>query len=350
MLAVTWADLWFRARQFAIAVVGVGLVLALALALSGLADGFHAEVADSLDAVGASSGVMASSAYGRVTAFAAFPEATTSAVAASPGVRRASALLFAPAQVARVAGRAGAQTVDLVGVQLGGLGDPAVVAGHALSGPGQVVVDAALGAAPGTVVTMGGHTYRVVGTVDGRTLTGGLPLVYLPLADAQLVVTGGQRLITAVVTAGTPAHVPAGLVVLTPPTVVTDTVGQLQSAVASIENTRWLMWIVAAAIVASMLYVAALERRRDFAVLKALGSSSTALFLSLVLEAVVVTLLATLLAEVLASALSAMFTQPVDITPDARLALPAIAVVVGILASISALRRVTGADPATAFG
>ena len=34
------------------------------------------------------------------------------------------------------------------------------------------------------------------------------------------------------------------------------------------------MWIVAAAIVASMLYVAALERKRDFAVLKALGSSS----------------------------------------------------------------------------
>ena len=36
----------------------------------------------------------------------------------------------------------------------------------------------------------------------------------------------------------------------------------------SIDNTRWLMWVVAAAIVASMLYVAALERKRDFAVLE----------------------------------------------------------------------------------
>ena len=45
MLAVTFADLWFRARQFLIAVVGVALVLGLALALSGLADGFYAEVA-----------------------------------------------------------------------------------------------------------------------------------------------------------------------------------------------------------------------------------------------------------------------------------------------------------------
>jgi putative ABC transport system permease protein len=144
--------------------------------------------------------------------------------------------------------------------------------------------------------------------------------------------------------------VPAGLVVLAPSTVVTSTVAQLQSAVQSIDNTRWLMWIVAAAIVASMLYVAALERKRDFAVLKALGSSSSALFASLVGEAVVVTLLATIVAEVLASLLTPMFAQPVDITPYARLVLPAIAVAVGILASITALRRVTGADPATAFG
>ena len=64
MLAVTFADLWFRARQFLIAVVGVGLVLALALGLSGLADGFHAEVASTVDSVGATSWVMAPSAQG----------------------------------------------------------------------------------------------------------------------------------------------------------------------------------------------------------------------------------------------------------------------------------------------
>jgi putative ABC transport system permease protein len=99
-----------------------------------------------------------------------------------------------------------------------------------------------------------------------------------------------------------------------------------------------------------MLYVAALERSRDFAVLKALGSSSRSLFLSLVLEAVVVTLLAAILGEVLATLLSPTFTQPVDITPDARLVLPLVAVLVGIVASVTALRRVTGADPAAAFG
>jgi putative ABC transport system permease protein len=132
--------------------------------------------------------------------------------------------------------------------------------------------------------------------------------------------------------------------------VSTATVGQLKTAAASINNTRWLMWTVAIIIVGSLLYVAALERRRDFAVLKALGSSSRALFASLVLESLVVTLVATAFAEVVANFLTALFTQPIDITASAYLTLPLIAVLVGVISSFSALRRVTSADPAGAFG
>ncbi len=349
MLAVTFADLWFRARQFLIAVVGVGLVLGLALALSGLADGFHAEVADTVGAVGAASWVMSGAAQGRVTAFAAFSAAEQHAVADEPGVRRASAVLFAPAQVVLVSGSNQPLTVNLFGVQRNGLGDPQVASGHPLTDADQVVVDSPV-ARLGSTLSLGGRRYDVVGTVDNRTMDGGVPLVYMTLPAVQHAVTGGKPLITAVATAGTPAAVPAGLVVLSPSTVVTDTVGQLRSGVQSIDNTRWLMWFVAAAIVASMLYVAALERKRDFAVLKALGASSRALFLSLVLEAVVVTLLAAILAEILASLLTRAFAQPVDISLDARLVLPLVAAVVGVVASVTALRRVTGVDPATAFG
>ncbi len=349
MLAVTFADLWFRARQFLIAVVGVGLVLALALGMSGLADGFHAEVASTVDAVGATSWVMAPAAQGRLTAFAAFPASNVAAVAREPGVRRASPVLFAPEQVVLGAGSTVPQTVNLMGVQPGGLGAPQVVAGHGLSGPGQAVVDSKVHAPVGSLLTLGGHPYQVVGVVDDRTMDGGIPIVYMPVATVQRAVTGGRPLITAVATSGTPTTAPAGLVVLAPSAVVTDTVSALGSAVTSIDNTRSLMWLIAAAIVASMLYVAALERKRDFAVLKALGSSSGTLFFSLVVEAVVVTLFAAVLAEILSLFMSPLFAQPIDITLDARLVLPLIAVTVGVIASISALRRVTAADPATAF-
>jgi putative ABC transport system permease protein len=209
--------------------------------------------------------------------------------------------MFAPSQVVQVDGSASPQTVNLVGVVPGGLGAPHVVSGHGLSGPGQAVVDSKVTTHLGSTLVLGGHPYQVVGTVDNATMLGGQALVYMPIATVQQAVTGGRPLATAIVVQGTPASVPHGLVVLSPSTVVTDTMGQLKSAVSSIDSTRSLMWIIAAVIVAAMLYVAALERKRDFAVLKALGSSSRTLFLSLVLEAVIVTLLAAVLAEIIAS-------------------------------------------------
>jgi putative ABC transport system permease protein len=349
MLAVTLADLWFRARQFLIAVIGVGLVLAVALAVTGLADGFHAEVQNYVDSVGGSNWVMAKAAEGRVTPFAAFPLADVAVIGRQPGVRQASPIVFAGSQVLHVEGSVTPQTVNLVGIAPGGLGAPHVVSGHGVTGAGEAVVDSKVTAQLGTTVHAGGQSFTVVGLVHGATMLGGVPLVYMTVAAVDQVVTGGKPLVTAVAVDGTPAHVPAGLVVLAPSTVVSDTMGQLKSAVSSINSTRWLMWIIAAVIVASMLYVAALERKRDFAVLKALGSSSRTLFLSLVLEAIFVTLLAAVLAEVVASLLTPTFAQPIDITTDARLALPLVAVVVGIVASVTALRRVTGADPAAAF-
>ena len=195
-------------------------------------------------------------------------------MAGEPGVHRASPILFAPGQVILVSSTTAPQTVNIAGVQPGGLGAPEVVSGHGLSGLAGAVVDSKVPAHLGSILHIGGRAFPVVGIVDGRTMTGGVPLVYMPLPAVQEAVTGGKLLITAVATSGTPAKVPAGLVVLPPAAVVNDTVGQLHTAVTSIDNTRWLMWLVAAAIVASMLYVAALERKRDFAVLKALGSSS----------------------------------------------------------------------------
>jgi hypothetical protein len=146
------------------------------------------------------------------------------AVGREPGVHRASPVLFAPEQVVFVAGSTAPQTVNLMGVQPGGLGDPRGVTGHGLSGPAQAVVDSKLHAPVGSVLRLGGHPYDVVGVVDGLTMDGGAPNVYMPLAAVQRAVTGSKPLITAVATAGTPATVPAGLVVVAPPALVSDTV------------------------------------------------------------------------------------------------------------------------------
>jgi len=97
------------------------------------------------------------------------------------------------------------------------------------------------------------------------------------------------------------------------------------------------------------VYVTALERTRDFAVLKALGASSGKLYAGLAFQAVLVALIAAVIAVVLAQFMTGVFKQPVDFPASAYVVLPLSAVAVGLLSSLIALRRAVSADPAKAF-
>jgi putative ABC transport system permease protein len=110
------------------------------------------------------------------------------------------------------------------------------------------------------------------------------------------------------------------------------------------------LWLVAAIIVGSVIYLSATERNRDFAVFKATGSSNAAIAGGLIAQAVVLTLTAAALAAVLAAVLAPTFPIRVVISPLTYLALPVVAVIIGIVASLAGVRRVTSVDPALAFG
>ncbi len=348
MVTVTLADLAYRYRQFLIAVIGAGVVMAMALLLAGLVGGFSYETTQTVAGVGAAHWVLTDAAAGRIASVSVLPQADATVIGHAPGVTRADPLIVLPQLVARVDGRI--STVVVVGAAIGGLGDPAVTAGHPMAAPGQVVVNSGTGAAVGSEIRIGTTDFHVVGQVENRTLLGGTSVVYMPLVNAQMLGLGGRPLITAVVTTGTPKTVPAGLQVLSNQDVEQRTVEVLASAVSSINNTKILMWIIAAIIIAALLYVSALQRVRDFAVLKALGSSTLLLLGSLALQAVVVSLLAAAFAAIISNFMTGLFQSPVAIPGSSFVALPIIAVVVGLVASLVALRQATGADPAAAFG
>lgn len=348
MVTVTLADLAYRYRQFLIAVVGAGVVMAMALLLAGLVGGFGSEIQQTVGGVGADHWVLANASAGRIQSVGVFPQADAALISRTPGVTRASPLIVLPQEVAHINGKI--QTVVVIGTAIGGLGDPAVTAGRPLSAPGQAVVNAGTGAAVGSQIVIGTTSFHVTGQVQNRTLLGGTNVIYMPLVSAQSVGLGGRPLVTAVVTTGTRGAVPAGLQAFTTPVVEQRTLDSLASAVSSINNTKILMWIIAGIIIAALLYVSALQRVRDFAVLKALGSSTLLLLGSLALQAVVVSLLAAAFAAIISNFMSGIFQSPVAIPGSSFVALPIIAVVVGLIASLVALRQATGADPAAAFG
>jgi putative ABC transport system permease protein len=111
-----------------------------------------------------------------------------------------------------------------------------------------------------------------------------------------------------------------------------------------------LLWIVAALIVGSVIYLSALERLRDFAVYKAIGVSTGSIAAGLALQAIVVALSAVVVGVVLSALLGPIFPMQVIVPGYAYVVLPVIAVVFGLIASGTGLQRAVSVDPAMAFG
>ena len=76
---------------------------------------------------------------------------------------------------------------------------------------------------------------------------------------------------------------------------VDDLMRPMTAAVGAITFMAVLLWVVAALIVGSVIYLSALERTRDFAVLKAVGVSTRAVLAGLCLQAVIVAVVAAVL-------------------------------------------------------
>jgi putative ABC transport system permease protein len=138
--------------------------------------------------------------------------------------------------------------------------------------------------------------------------------------------------------------------VLTNAQTIADLKRPLESASGTVEILSILMWIVAAGIIGSILYVQAIERTRDFAVFKATGVTGRTIASGLAFQAVVLALLSAVVAIVLAALLAPTMPMAVEVPGSAYAQLVIVAVVIGVLASLFGLRRAVSVDPALAFG
>jgi putative ABC transport system permease protein len=345
MWLISLRDLEWRRRRFVIAVVATGLVFGITLLLSGMNSGFNNEIDRTVAAFRADAWIVPASAPGPFTTSAAFPSAVANDVAQLPGVREADPMVLTRVTVP------GSTPTDVVvfGTVIHGIG-PRATSGRDARRSGEIVVDTKLGKDIGQTVTVGNHRLRVVGTYDGRTVFAGQPTAVVPIQDARAISYASQPLATSIMTRGVPTHAPPGFRVLNPSQAAGDLRRPLKSATGTIGFLNVLLWIIAAGIIGSIVYLTVIERTRDFAVLKATGIASRALFLSLAFEAVVIALAAAIVATVMAVGLHSLLPMRVEISTSSYAALAGIAVVVGILASLVGLRRAVGVDPALAFG
>jgi putative ABC transport system permease protein len=325
--------------------------------MSGVANSFSVEVHDTVNALGARWWFVPTGSSGPFTVAAPFPASISGLVEKDHGVTAAAPILVSRALTSgalssgsTTAPASSERDVNVIGVIPGGLGSPRVVEGQPLRGQDSAVVDESLGVRVGQHIALNDIKFQVVGLVNGVTYFAGVPVVFVSLEAADQFTANGEPLATAVLVRGTPSQSVKGFTALSQAQVRSDLSRPTSQAAMTIQLIEFLLWIVAAGIIGAIIYLSALERRGDFAVLKAVGTPSSHLFIGLVIQAVLIALGAAVIGALVEIPMSASSQMAVRLSGADYVAVPVVAVIVGVLASIGPARRAARVDPAIAFG
>jgi putative ABC transport system permease protein len=263
-----------------------------------------------------------------------------------PGVHDASALLIGRSVFEK-------EDINVVGYERGSFTQPLrVTSGTAPTQRGVATVDDTLGLKVGDTVTFSGQSFPVGAVVSKTSFYFGMPTVFLPIDDVRDTLAAGEPVASTIVVRGAlaPSSVPSGLSSMTNDEVREDLDRVLIKTAQTMGIINTLLWIMAAGIIAALVYITVLERTRELAVYKATGSSTGALVRGLLLQASVLAVFSAVIAAGLALALVPTFPFAVEIPIAAYIQLISVALIVGGIASLAGLRRIVRIDPALAFG
>ena len=342
MLLLTLQDLRHRFGRVAIVTSIVTVVFALLFLMNGLVAQFHREPVVTTQSFGADAWVLSTGVSGPFTSSAGVPLAKASSIAAAE---------VAPLVVARsTLTRHGAtREVVLIGHSPERLGAPRIIRGHAVSRPRELVVDRTSGVHVGDEVTIGRTSFHVVGLTSDATVLAGVPLAYVTLGDAQDLAFGSRSVVSGFLARGEAHVTDVDLSLHSNRAVATDTLHPLENAIGSIDLIRALLWAVAIVVVGAIVYLSALDRRRDMAVLKAVGASDARLGAGLAAQAVLIALVAVLVAAVLQRFLRPAFPMRVRVPAADFWRVPLFASLAALAAAGAAIRVAVRTDPALAF-
>jgi len=171
--------------RFALSCIGVGLLLTLVLSYSGIYNGFVFEALTLIDKAGADIWVVQRDTRGPFAEQSRLPEDVRYRLAIVPGVEVASPYV---AYTIQREWRGRSLRFVVVGYDLhSGLGGPhEVVAGRGIAQAHyEMVADGKLNLPLGTKLHLGLNDYTVVGLTRGLVGSGGDPVAFFSLADAQ---------------------------------------------------------------------------------------------------------------------------------------------------------------------
>ncbi|MBV1776808.1 ABC transporter permease [Burkholderiaceae bacterium DAT-1] len=399
MISLAGRDILHAWGKFLFTGVGLGLLIGVTLTMAGVYRGMVDDGKVLLDNSGADMWVVQRDTLGPYAESSSIPDDTWRSVRSLQGVSQVASITYLTMQVAR-----GEQEVRamVVGIAQGEPGTPGwppyLVAGrHVARSHYEAVADITSGFRLGDEIRIRRNLYRVVGLTRRMVSSGGDPMIFIPLRDAQaaqflkdndavLQLRRRTQANPALNVPGNPGVMKSVLASQTANSMVNAVLIRLDSATANdhvrTAIERWqrltvydrsamerilvgkliassarqiglflaILALVSAAIVAFIIYSLTMDKIREIAVLKLIGTRNRTIAWMILQQAWMLGLIGFVVGKISATFAAPAFPKYVLLLPQDALAGLAIVLVICMLASLVAIRMALKVDPAEAIG
>lgn len=400
MISLAGRDILHAWGKFVFTGVGLGLLIGVTLVMAGVYRGMVDDGKALLDNSGADLWVVQQDTLGPYAESSSLNDDLYRAILAMPGVARAANVTYLTMQVRQGDRDVRSMVVGIVPGEAGGAPGwpPYLVAGRQITrGHYEAMADIATGFELGDHLTIRRNQYTVVGLTRRMVSSSGDPMVFIPLKDAQeaqflkdndaiwqsrrrteanpaLNRPGVPGLLDAVIASqSTNPYVNAVLVTLKPghaPEEVAESIrrwkrltvytrSQMEEiligkliATSSKQIGMFLviLAIVSAAIVAFIIYTLTMDKIREIAVLKLIGTRNRTIAAMIMQQALALGVIGFAVGKITATFAAPLFPKYVLLMPRDSIAGFFAVLVICALASVIAIRMALKVDPAEAIG
>jgi len=396
MISLAGRDILHSSSKFVLTGMGLGLLIGVTFTMAGVYRGMVDDAKVLLNNSGADLWAVQKDTLGPYAESSSIPDDLYRGILGMPGVAQAANVTYLTMQI-----RNGATDVRamVVGVVTGELGEPDyLIAGRRMTrGHYEAVADVSTRFVLGDRIRIRRHEYTVVGLTRRMVSSGGDPMVFIPLKDAQeaqflkdndaivserartaanpaLNRPGVPGLLNAIEASQTSnRNVNAVLVRVAEgrsPEAVAQAIRRwkhvqaftreqmediliaklIATAAKQIGMFLVILTIVSAAIVAFIIYTMTLGKIREIAVLKLIGTHDRTIASMILQQALGLGVIGFAVGKIAATVWGPAFPKYVLLLPADALRGFAIVMVVCALASMLAIRAALKVDPATAIG
>ena len=403
MINLAARDIAHAWGRFVLTGLGLGLLIGVTLTMAGVYRGMVDDARTLLDNSGADLWVVQQDTQGPYAESSSLRDDVVRDVLGLPGVARAANVTYLTMPVRRVGADGQPQGEDVramvVGFEPGQPGAPPyLVAGRPLTrSHHEALADVRTGFQVGERIRIRRQTHTVVGLTRRTVSSGGDPMVFIALKDAQEAQflkdndairnerqrsaanpafnrPGAPGVLEAVQAAQVSSHQVNAILVQTAPGADADAVAApirrwkhlaaytraqmeeilvaklIATSARQIGMFLAILAVVSAAIVAFIIYTMTLGKLREIAVLKLIGTRNRTIAAMIVQQALGLGLIGFVVGKVAATLWAPVFPKYVLLeTADAARGLVAV-MVICVLASTLAIRVALKVDPATAIG